>query len=183
MSKKSSSSSSQGWGQKIYSGAATVGRPLAIYNAFIATIISIAIIIFGVYAIRKKDEHPNSIVAKIIGPVVCTPYVDQNHNQDWHCTLPVEYTVGNQTIQKSLSSSGSTDYEGYKTVTVYYNPANPADAVLTKFPWHMVGWIALIAGIVIVVSTWIWAILAMYYKPVAAFTTGEQVMGMFLGRH
>ena len=163
-----------GVGTTIYSGAAGFGRFYAIFSAIISTLIGISLIIAGIIMLQKKKIYTHKVLATIIkdGAQCSTETHHDRHGSTttYNCSLHLSYVVNNKTYINTLAVDSSTDYEGYKTIEIYYNPHNPMDAKVQPFPWKLGGWVALIIGILLVIFPWFWVWVTQKYKFAAALS-------------
>jgi len=110
-------------------------------GAVAAVIISLSMCVLGGYLIKNPDKHTASVQATVKD---VTQTKDPNGKTTY--TMTGEYNIGG----KVYAVSGQTDTVTNKgqSVTVYYDPKNPGDAVIKPLPswigWAMIGTATLI---------------------------------------
>lgn len=93
-------------------------------NAIISTIVSIILIIIGIFIIIKMKPKRTSVIEGIItNNPNCSGY-QLNRDQMWKCNLVIKYTIDGLENSISLETNSSTKYSKDKTVSIYYNPNN-----------------------------------------------------------
>ena len=162
---------SKGLGSQIYGGAAGFGRFYAVFSAIIATLLGIVSIAAGIWLLLKKQTYTHSTVATV-NSVQCTTERTGGHNSSttYNCSLNVTYKVDGKTYHRTLAVDSSIDYEGLKTVKIYYNPHDPSDAEVEQFPYKILGSVALGFGVLIMLGAWFWVWVTRRYKFAAAAT-------------
>lgn len=153
-----------GIGSEIYSGAAGFGQFWSFIQATIGSLISIGLVIAGIYVLYHKS-HMKKVIGKSVQPSNCTTQkTEQGPIQ--MCMTEVSYVVDGKTYTRLFS--GNTEYAKIgMNIIVYYNPSNPIDAEIeTIQSW--VGWMLIGFALLITVGSWAWVWLTRKYKFVAA---------------
>ena len=153
-------------GEAIYSGTASFGRVMAVVGVVFAMIAALVMIPLGIYFIVHKTKLTSHTSGKVNNSS-CTAR-SENNSVVYDCTFQVSYTVGNKPYSISDTTSGSQQYNGGDSVTVYYDPNNPANGSVNSDNTHVMGVVLLVIGIIIPTVAWIWWYFARKYKSVAA---------------
>ena len=178
-------------GSKIYSGVSTFGAIMSDIKAIIGTVFGIIMIIIGIFLENHKTVYSVLGSGTIVddGGVICTsqlgydsnnkPYsyikcsgsctvVNKNDPTQHVITIPVDFNTNSIVDGKGQYSKGNS-------ITIYVNPNNPADFQLTSDNTTVIGVVLIILGIIMMISSWVWAYFANKYKIVGAYegvTTG-----------
>jgi hypothetical protein len=118
----------------IASGLATFGRFYVAFRTIFAFFIALLLIASGIYLLNKKETHTSHVTATVNLPLQCS--LDPQ-NKEEHCSAEVEYTVNGRKYTNLLAVSDPKEYQNKTTTTVWYNPHNPADAELQKYPTRL----------------------------------------------
>ncbi len=159
-------------GQQLYQGAAGFGKFYAIFSAIISTLFGIVLLIAGIWMLMKKKLYTKSVEATVDSDT-CTQETHHDRHGDsttYNCSLRVSYVVDGKSYKNTLAVDSSTDYDGYKTVTIYYNPHNPMDAKVQLIPWKILGWVCVVLGVFLPLGAWFWVWVTRRYKFAAAAT-------------
>ena len=166
----------KGIGEEIYSGTATFGRITSIISAIIGTIISIIMIIIGISLIMHKIKYTEKAIGHITS-VNCTEISDDNNKIMWDCgTISGTYIVKVKGIPKTYPFNfdiGKTNihYTTSSIINVYYNLDNPnkpnKDSDKSD---HVIGWVLIVIGLIIIIGGWLWVYLTQKYKVAAAYS-------------
>jgi hypothetical protein len=160
----------QSLSNEIYSGAAELGRMRAVFSAIFGTLISIFMIIGGIYIIDHRS-HMKSIQATVTTDSLCSPVSADPKNTEKSCLTKVKFTVDNNDHFTSVTSNKS--FKKDDTVEVYYNPAHPdEDTEMEPIPKSL-GWIIIIFAVIILISVWGWVWITNKNKFAAAATGAE----------
>ena len=184
----------QSTGSKVYGGVATFGRAMADFKAIIGTILGIIMIIAGIVLVRRQGVYTktgtgivksNSCFGNPSQPTVEITKDDKGNvtgtKYRWTCTLSVvneEDKSSNPTV-KTKQISELNDNNGRvgdnipnpigSTIPIYINPKDPSDFDLASDDTHVIGWILIIMGPILIVGSIAWAYFATKYKIVGAY--------------
>lgn len=167
-------------GSELYSGAAAYGRINAIIGVIFGTIIGILMILGGIGLIKRKTNRTKTIKATITNDPGCSGH-SENNNTIWDCNLSLSYNIDGKDYTTSISSSSSTKYDKGNTVTLYYNPDNVSDVDLVSDNTHVIGWVILVIGIFLLISTWVWLYIVYKSKFAAAAGGATALVGDISG--
>jgi len=175
----------QSTGSKIYSGVSTFGMIMADFKAIIGTIIGIIMIIAGIVFIRRQGVYTQqgTGIVKSTRCDIPTPITDdqgrliQPTQYRWNCTITVynaDDTGANpttKTMQKTLTGNNPTlpPTQDGTTIPIYINPKDPKDFSLSSDDTHVLGWILVIIGPILIIGTIAWAYFATKYKIIGAY--------------
>jgi hypothetical protein len=164
----------KGLGNEIYSGAASFGKLRAVIGVVFGTVVGIALITGGIFAIIHKIKLDGKTTGISIDdkedpiPVPnCSSTNDQNII-DYRCHFKLKYNVGSEKYSKVFYTSGSTNYSDQTDITVYYDTKDPNNSSLTKDDYHIMGYIMIAIGILLLFSSWISLWIVYNYKFAAA---------------
>lgn len=168
----SSTSSTSNLGEEIYSGTVSFGRVMALISAVFVSIITVVMIVIGIVILVKKD--PKKSVQGTVKS--CGGFVDNNccvshgvNNDKFNCNIKVQYTVeGKKYLTPTLNIDSDVRYAPGSTITLYYDPKNPAGANLKKPPPKWLGGVLIGIALFICASAWVWVWLTRKYKVAAA---------------
>ena len=168
------------FGNEFYSGAATFGRVSAGIGAVFTTVIAVIFVIIGIVLLFHKTVYSKTTQ----GVIIDTPTCDSNHNNNdvtYNCyNIQIIYTVDGKVYpMQTLTSSGSTRYVR-GPVTIYYDPSDPSKISLTLDNYHTAGIVLIVVGLIIAIIAWIWFVITMRYKAVAAVggvSSGIEMIG------
>ena len=119
-------------GSDIYKGSAVFGRVYATIGAVIGIIIAIILIFMGMKKLR--DPHTATVTATATKVSECSKSAQQNQAPTYSCEIVATYTVGNKQYVESVSVSRATPVAQGSTITLRYNPQNPASVVYEMAP-------------------------------------------------
>jgi hypothetical protein len=162
-------SSQLGLGNEMYTGAASFGQIRALIVAVIGTIISIIMIVIGIYMLFKKKINTVSVDATILN-LNCNSV--QNNIQN--CNLNLSYNY-NGIQNRYVQYSGNIVYSVNQKLTVYVDTDN-GDVYLDFPSPKEVGSVLLILGFIILIGCWFMYWLTKRYK---FFAAAEGVSGAF----
>lgn len=135
-------------GSKVYSGAAAFGRVYATIGAIIGVIIALILIFLGIS--KLHDPHTQSVTATVTLASNCAAAAGAGAPVT--CTVSATYTVGARAYAVTgLRVTRATPPTQGSSITLWYDPANPQDAVYENFPrslgWGLIGFGVLLGGI------------------------------------
>ena len=154
--------------QPVYDASAAIGIAYAIFSAVMATIICGFVIYFGVWVKNMNSDKTGYIKGTIID-ATCT-----NAKNDKSCLASIDYKVNN--VNYSVSATTGIVNKG-QTIDIYYDPKNPNNFSLYNNTTNTIGWVIIIIAVIILLSSWGWLILTIFFKPVAAATGVGAVAG------
>ena len=156
-------------GKEVYSGAAEFGRIRAAISFVLGVIIGIVFIIGGVALIKKKVKLTGKVQGTVTNNPTCTLHKDDQDMSLFKCTdVDIKYTVEGKDYNITVQTDSSTKYSLNTTMNVYFNPSNPANGQLLSDDMHVLGWIGLVLGIILVIGSSVQLWLSRKYKVVAA---------------
>jgi len=159
------SSNSSSIASEIYSGTAEFGKIWALISAVIATIISIIMIIIGIYilTLKSKDTKVSATIIKINNST--TNVCDE---KDFNCTITISYIYNNRQQTRNINKPKQNQvYKVGDSIDVYIDDKSSV-ATQKDVPPKMMGFVLLITSVIILVSSWFWYWASKKYKPVAA---------------
>jgi hypothetical protein len=165
----------------IYSGAATFGKIRAIIGVVIGTILGLIFMLGGVVIIKTKAK----LTSKTTGTIKsikgnCIEHTDKNSSIQYRCVdMTISYDDekgGNHEIIET--SDGNEKYAVGDNVDAWYDPSNPKNGNLYSDNNHTIGWVAVVAGVIMLFGSWFWLWMAMKYKFVAASGGAQGVVEM-----
>ena len=167
-----SSPSSQGiTTDTVYSGLATFGRIRVIILTIVMSIVSIGMLIGGIYmTVSKKNYNQTTAV---LSNVQCSP---PNTQGQMTCTFTATYSVNDKTFTKNLSQQVSTALTNGSVIDIFYNTQNPSEISIGDISPSKMGWILIASAIGLGLLTALIFYLTMKYK---AFAAVEGVAGIF----
>lgn len=167
--------------REIYTGVAAYGRFRAVIATVMGTIFGIALLIGGVVLIKRKTRFTETTGATVISEPACVQYHDQN-TPKWKCTnIQLSYQINGKEYTLNANSDGAIRYSKGLPISIYYDPTNPANSSLVSDNVKIFGWILLAVGILVLVSAWIWLVIALKFKVAAAASGASGVIGTIRG--
>ena len=163
---------SDGFLDTVYSGVATFGIIYSTISAIVATLIAVGLLIFGIYVLYN-NFHLTQVDGVADDASVCT---GGGPNGAESCTTLITYVVAGKTYAGSFN--GYTTYPKGATVPVFYNPSNPNDSEIERFPMWA-GWAMIVGAVFVAVLPWVWVYFARAYKPFAALTGVVDLVSLF----
>lgn len=147
----------------VYTGLATFGRIRVIIMTVILSLISMALLIGGVYMTISKKNYASATA--VLSNVQCSP---PNSQGQINCNFTVTYTVDGKTFSKSISQMNSNPLTDGSVIDIFYNPQNPSEIYIGDYAPSKTGWILIISAIALGLLTALIYFLTMKYKPFAA---------------
>ena len=147
--------------QPVYNTTATIGIVYSVFSAVIATIIC-GFAIYGGFWIKNMNSDKTEKTIGTIKDASCSKTKD-----DKSCMATINYTV--KDVEYSVSATTGIVNKG-QTLDVFYDPKNPNNFSISNNTTNTIGWIIIIVAIIILLSSWGWLILTIFFKPVAAAT-------------
>jgi hypothetical protein len=132
---------SQSVTSSMYDGIAELGKAQAKMSLWFGTIVSIIMMLIGLYLVLRKKQKYDYIDAQLLSIENCTRSVDKNSNNKPinnydDCTVNVEFIVNNTTYKPSIYHRYSNNEllvaKNNKTIGVYYNVINPNDITFSN---------------------------------------------------
>ena len=161
---------------KIYTGTVTFGRIMADIKAIVGTLIGLVAIAIGIFMVKTKYTKTKT-TQSTISDVKCNQITLNSGNSTWNCKFTASYTIDNNKYTKQLSSDNQL-FEGSE-ITLYYNPNNINEISTEKDIAHVIGWFCIGFGVLIIISSIVWAWLANRYKVVAAVGGVQSGLSIF----
>ena len=146
-------------GKEVYGGAATVGRVATLVGAIITTLISIGLLIGGIYIVARPGP-------KTYQGTIKTAKCTVTFGNTWDCNITIAYN--GKTQDKVIMDSNKKYSVGQK-----YPVKSGTDISIPKF----IGWILIGIAVFMVFISWLWYGLTMRYKPLAAVVGAGDVLG------
>ena len=154
--------------QPVYDVTASIGIAYAIFSAVIATIIC-GFAIYGGFWVKNMNADKTAKTTGKIMDATCS-----KTKNDKSCVSTINYMV--KDVEYSVSSVTEIVNKG-QTITVYYDPKNPNNFSLSNNTTNTIGWVIIIIAIIILLSSWGWLIMTIFFKPLAAATGVGAVAG------
>jgi ABC-type antimicrobial peptide transport system permease subunit len=161
-----------------YDGFATLGRVQSMVGLYVIMFICLFPFIIGIvlfiYSIKAKSKYTKSVTATLSNVncnTVTTPTINTNNKNNappppptTSCNATASYIVNGKTYAINSTWPGAVNNQ---SVTIQYDPSNPADAV-NSIPPIWVGIILVCVSVLIVLFAYFMYWLAARYKAVAA---------------
>ena len=147
--------------QPVYDTTASIGLVYSIFTTVMATIIC-GFAIYGGFWIKNMNADKTEKTIGTIKEATCS-----KTKNDKSCIATINYTV--KDVEYSVSATTGIVNKG-QTVDIFYDPKNPNNFSLLNNTANTIGWIIIIVAIIILLSSWGWLILTIFFKPVAAAT-------------
>jgi hypothetical protein len=154
--------------QPVYDATASIGIAYAIFSAVIATIIC-GFAIYGGFWVKNINSDKTAKTTGTIKDAICS-----KTKNDKSCIATINYVVKN--VEYSVSETTGIVNKG-QTLDIYYDPKNPNNFSLSNNTTNIIGWIIIIVAIIILLSSWGWLIMTIFFKPLAAATGVGAVAG------
>lgn len=152
----------------IYETTATIG---IVYNVVVTIVVSIlfGILIYVGFYLKNADINKSENILGKYKNVKCREEIvkdkDGNNKTVNICYAEIVYSVDEKEYIKSYKASKIVNEN--QPVTVHYDPNNPNDFIVEKTTYYF-GLGMIIVGFIIIGLTWLWLILSIAFKPVAA---------------
>ena len=147
--------------QPVYNTTATIGIVYSVFSAIMATIIC-GFAIYGGFWVKNMNSDKTEKTIGTIKEATCSKTKD-----DKSCMATINYTV--KDVEYSVSATTGIVNKG-QTLDVFYDPKNPNNFSISNNTTNTIGWIIIIVAIIILLSSWGWLIMTIFFKPVAAAT-------------
>ena len=168
----------QSVGEQIYSGTASFGRIWAVVSAIFGTIISIGLLIIGIYIIRHRS-HLRSVPGHVTKDSRCNTDYSRDHKVTT-CKTPISYEVDGVKYNPTVDS-GSSEYTNGADVTVWYSPGSPDRPELNPAS-KLVGWALIAFSLLVCIGVWVWVVVTRKSKFAAAAGGATELVSMVTGR-
>ena len=156
-------------GSELYSGAATFGKIRVIIGVIFGTIIGLALLVVGIVLIVKKYKLNVSTMGTIMNDPNCSRHKEKDSGTMYDCNgMNIAYVVDGKSYTLNGSTNSTYNYVKGNSIRVYYQSDKPSNAALSSDNTHIAGWISVLIGLVMLIGSWFWFIMAMKYKFVAA---------------
>jgi hypothetical protein len=146
---------------EVYHGLAAVGRTVQLISLIVAGIVSLILIVIGIYLVSKKEEKIESTNATVIN-ATCTP---SKNNYD--CNLNVKYKVKSEDQVGSIATVGKL-YKSNDKLDVQYYEKDATKLYQNIGSSKTLGIILIVVAIVILIFYGIYYWLTHTYEAVAA---------------
>lgn len=156
-------------GKEVYSGAAEFGRIRAAISFVLGVIVGTIFIIVGVVLIKKKVKLTGKAQGTVTNYPSCTLHQDDQDQPLFKCVdVNIKYTVEGKDYNITVQTDSNMKYSKNSTMNIYFNPSNPGNGQLLSDDMHVLGWIGLVLGIILVIGSSVQLWLSRKYKVVAA---------------
>ena len=179
----------QSTGSKIYGGLSTFGAVMADMKAVVGSILGIVLIIVGIVLVRKKSIYTQMGTGIVLSNSCSDPSIQPSPVKDskgfdinplqynWTCTLTVKNSddKSQNPIKKTrqidtvTSSSRNFPYPVNSTIPIYVNPNNQSDFDFSSDDTHVIGWVLIAIGPIMIIGSIVWAYFANKYKVIGAY--------------
>lgn len=152
-------------GEQAYEGSASLGKIVGMVGASFAMLIGILLLGGGLYFLFRKNTSINT--EGTIKKAECTEVtttVDNKKVVTQNCILDITYTVDGTSYSVKRSTDGAKVYKDGQTISISYDPSNPADAYIHTVSEKTIGWILLIISIFVIGGAGLSMYLTMKYK-------------------
>lgn len=160
-----------GFADSAYDATATFGRVVAFFKMLTGIFFGVVLIIIGIWLIKNKSVHTQSILTKVTQPK-CNTYTTTDSNgrstTQTQCNATLEYQVAGKDYKTPFTLNGC--YAENQMVQLQYNPDNPSDIRSPAPQNKTIGIWLIIIGLAIMIGTIVWFILTLKYKIIAAGT-------------
>lgn len=143
--------------QPIYDTSASIGIAYSLFTTIIGTIICVLLIIIGVW-VKNLNKDKTAYTTGIVKDVSDCNYKAKS------CISTIEFKVNDKDY--SVKSATGIGNKG-QYISIYYNPENPNNFTINNYS-NYIGLIMIIISSVIILALWLWFILTLIFKPVAA---------------
>ena len=154
--------------QPVYNTTATIGIVYTIFSAIMATIIC-SFAIYGGFWVKNMNSDKTEKAIGTIKEATCS-YA----KNDKSCVATIDYKV--KDVEYSVSATTGIVNKG-QTIDIFYDPKNPNNFSLSNNTTNTIGWIIIIVASIILLSSWGWLLMTIFFKPVAAATGVGAVAG------
>ena len=154
--------------QPVYDATASIGIAYAIFSAVMATIIC-GFAIYGGFWVKNINADKTAKTTGTIKDATCS-----KSKNDKSCVATINYMV--KDVEYSVSTTTGIVNKG-QTTDIFYDPKNPNNFSLSNNTTNIIGWVIIIVAIIILLSSWGWLIMTIFFKPVAAATGVGAVAG------
>lgn len=170
--------SETGLDKKIVSGLVVYDRFEAIVSAAVGTLVSIGLFVAAFFMIRKKAG--DTVEGTVVKGDVCKPGPHPGNNV---CKITVSYKYKGKSYQNTIISDGTRSKGDIVTLNV--DPRNPESVTLQTMSvkkYHYIGYALIAAGILLLISVWVYFAAVMRYRSIAAIGGGVDLVGKLAGQ-
>lgn len=125
------------------SGLATFGAVDTYMRSVCAVIVGIIMVVIGAMIRKNPDKHTQQTTG-VTHDVNC--YM---HNNKTRCQAQIDYTVDNK--KYTFTGSYSEAISNGQTVSLFYDPKNPQDAVVQPIP-QVLGILLIVFGLIVIIA-------------------------------
>jgi hypothetical protein len=161
------------FGDKIYSGAATIGKIQA-YITFFVSIIGVGLLIWYSYTmIRTNQDHLVDADGKVLKSECDSrteKYGKRNRSTRtvYDCDIDVEFKIGNTTHSGPLSTTGGSNITVNQPYDVTYDKNDPTKFTAKTMRSKKIGYITFAVAIIILIISVGYFSTTILFKPMAA---------------
>ena len=123
-----------------------------------------------VYDVTASIGIVYAIFSAVMATIICGTIIEATCSKtknDKSCVATINYTV--KDVEYSVSATTGIVNKG-ETLDIFYDPKNPNNFSISNNTTNTIGWIIIIIAIIILLSSWGWLIMTIFFKPVAAAT-------------
>lgn len=160
----------------MYTTAANIGIATNVIMTIILTVIFGIVIYIGFWLKNSDSEKTGEVLGKYKNVDCEKSTTTDSKNRTVTtvtCYADIVYNVDDKEYTKKYI--GGTLINENQPVTIYYDPSDPENYVVGK-NYYYIGLAMIIVGFVIIGVTWIWLILSIVFKPIAA-ASGVNTIG------
>lgn len=166
-------------GTKLYESSVDFGKIIADIKAVIGTIVGLILIGVGIAMASSKPKRIISTIGTINNNPNClvTNYNNKTGESSFSCSIDVSYSINGQNFDKTFKTTGQPYFKN-DMVTLYYDPNNISNIDLSSDDVRGLGYFLIFIGVIVIISSVVWAYLANRFEFAAALTAGTTATSM-----
>ena len=157
---------------------ASFGKLVMKVQLFFMVPIGIALIVFGITMLPKKDHHTKKVNAQIVDSNCELVQRKKGGQYKYNCGLSVVYTQDGKKCEKVVSTTDRKRNTG-DNIILHYDPSNVCDAVVNRTNPKTTGGILIAVGVFILIYYIGQYYLGKRYKAVYAGKGGATMWNIF----
>lgn len=142
------------WGNEAYSGLSSIGSFKANLSLICVGVISVVLIISGIYLISTNDDNKYVNVNGIVTEPGCTKTdtirdKDGNVTNMYKCNLEIKYNYNNADVTKTIFTTRNTQYVKNEPIELMIDKNDPNNVQIATLKKSILGSILLAIAVVI----------------------------------
>lgn len=137
-------------GENVFKGTAAYGRFVTLIQFYIIVVVSIILLIIGVYMLFQRQNDLVNTTATIT-KAECDQYTDNQGKINYNCMLSISYVVDEQSMTGTITTITTIPYYQDRQIDITYHKSDPSKVTIAQIRKIKLGIILIIVAIVLAI--------------------------------